>query len=85
MTIIKKITSSKEDVANKPIRQSMADKFPNAVFQEYLTWVTGKPYSGQKPLWKNSKLGNLFGTIIMLFLGVGLSVSSLFFNQLPII
>jgi hypothetical protein len=55
------------------IREEMMRSLPNRIFQGFLTWLTGKPYLGQKPLIQRSNLSHLATALITLALGVFIS------------
>lgn len=57
------------------IRESMQKDLP-ATLQPFLTWLTGKPFSGQKP-WRRTPIDQLMTALMAIILGVLISVFSL--------
>ncbi len=72
-----KNTQIKIDSQSVDIRESM--KVLPEFMQPFLTWLTAKPYQGQKP-WQRTSIYHL--TIAILYLCLGVTLSILVIKQL---
>lgn len=90
MVVHKKPRSHKGEIAEEEVdvRDSLrrlTDAWPkllDALVQEYLTWMTGKPDRGREPLFKATRLFHLLTALAFLFGGA--AVSALIWNSSPI-
>jgi fatty acid desaturase len=73
-------TVRQHESPNREELGKLGKQFPQFIYyllQALLTWLTGKPYSGQKPLLTSSKEYELVTAIASLFGGVTVSASIL--------
>ena len=61
-----------EELHPTDIRETMREGLP-ACLQPTLTWLSGRPYRGQRPLWQKTPLSHLLIALLLLFGGATLS------------